>query len=311
MSDGDSCRHATRTAFHPQGLRFGYRPRQSDPVPYSSGQLLDETAITVVRERIFMRIAEYFANRTGVLGIFVCGSMADESADAASDIDVRVVVTPETFDEFCSNRHAAPESWGELLFNSGSMAPSMRVSHFRPIVKVDVFYYRPEDLRPSPWFTLPVKVLLDRDHSIMRLLEQSAGMTFSAPPEAVNETINQLLACTHEILRRVHRGELAYAQTILNEMRQLMIAADEHLGKRPPYGFSHFESECGDPALLDLIRKSYCGYESEPILRVAHRLATHFAKQLSRLNNAFALQRNDARDAAALRVILDLGRPPE
>jgi predicted nucleotidyltransferase len=277
-------------------------------VPFARGKLLDDATIAAARQRILTRIADYFSNRSGVLGLFLCGSIAEETADAASDIDFRVVVTPESYDEFCSMRDEAPESWGELLFNSGTMSNSMRVSHFRPFVKVDVFYYRPADLRPSPWYALPVTVLLDRDHTIAQVVKQSVGMTFTATAQQVNEAINQALACGHEILRRVHRGELGYAHHILDELRLLLITHDEFLHGRPPLGFAHFEELCADPLLLNAIRETYRHYDSDAVLESMQSLAHELNRQLTQLNNAFDLGRSPSRDAASFRPLFELGR---
>lgn len=260
------------------------------------------STITQEREEILKRLTDYFCERPGVVGLFVSGSVAEGTADAWSDLDVRVVVDGVHFEELCAQRHAAAENWGKLLFNTGAMGPNMCVSHFVPLVKVDVFYYRPADLNPSPWIARGIRVLLD-DHGVVRdLIQRSAGMTFRPDPAEVNRTINNAFANMHEVVRRVERGELAYAQSILAAVRWNIAVAEAYLHDRPPTGLAHFETDCDDVEVLRAVAADP-PHEAQSILVALKGLLPVLRKQMVALEKQFALCRNAERDEASLAVV--------
>jgi hypothetical protein len=55
------------------------------------------------------------------------------------------------------------------------------VSHFRPFVKIDVFYWTPSTFRPTPWFKMSAKVFVDRDGLVQSVLAESQSLEFPAP----------------------------------------------------------------------------------------------------------------------------------
>jgi predicted nucleotidyltransferase len=261
--------------------------------------------IIAVREQTLDRMLVYFRDREGVKALFVSGSLAAGTSDAWSDIDFRVVVAPEHYEAFLAERNMAPAAWGELLFNQVRPGSIHSVSHFRPFFKVDTFYYRPEYLIPSPWFTLPTRVLYDPDGLVQRVIRQSQGLEFAASAERVELSIRLGLAAAHEVLRRASRGELAYAEVILDELRQAVIDADDYLNGRPWYGFSHFESRA-DPSVVAAVHGSYCPLEQEVILTSLARLSELFGRQIVQLHQQFSLSRAAGEDEAALEAVVRL-----
>lgn len=101
------------------------------------------------------------------------------------------------------------------------------MSHFRPFLKIDVFYWTPEIFTPSPWFKLPAEVFLDRTGLVQRVLEASRSLTHLRPPDAeVSRVLSKAIAGAHEVVRRARRGEVYYAQTLLDELRAHMTRLD-------------------------------------------------------------------------------------
>jgi predicted nucleotidyltransferase len=248
-------------------------------------------------------LTDYFRERPGVVGLFVSGSVAEGTADAWSDLDVRVVVEEKHFKQFCAQRHTAPESWGQLFFNTGAMGPHMCVSHFAPLVKVDVFYYRPADLVPSPWIARGVRVLLD-EHGVVRdLMERSAGMTFRADLAEVDWTINNAFANAHEVVRRVERGELAYAQSLLAAVRWHIAVAEAYLHDRPPTALAHFETDCDDRKVLQAVADSHPPHNAESIMAALKGLLPLLRRQIASLGQRFSLGRDAERDEASMAVV--------
>lgn len=254
------------------------------------------------RERVLGRMVEYFRTREGVQALFVSGSLAAGTADAWSDIDFRVVVVAERHAAFLAERETAPATWGELLFNQVRPGTLHSVSHFRPFFKVDTFYYRPEHLVPSPWYTLPVRVLFDPEGRVEAVIRQSAGLEFVPTAAQVEETVRYGLAAAHEGYRRAVRGELCYAEAILNELREAILDADDFLNARPWYRFSHFESRA-DPEVVAAIHGSYCPLEREALLGALGRLVELFGRQVEALYRRFSHSISPVEARAALEAL--------
>lgn len=265
-----------------------------------------ELTITQARDSILSRMVESFRHRPGMLAMFLRGSLAEGTADAWSDIDFSVVVDDEHFDTFCTERHAAPEKWGELLFNSGSMGPNMCVSHFAPCVKVDVFYYRPADLAPSAWFTRAIRVFHDERGIVSKIIERSRGLDFHPDPSAINHSINQAIGSAHEVIRRIERGELGYAREILTDVRRRVAFLDDFLNNRPPAGLAHFETRCADPATRHAIAASHPrSHEPAAILAALKSLMPILARQIAALGAALTPARDVERDHKSLSLVVE------
>ena len=269
---------------------------------------IDPADIVAERDRVLDRMVRYFLDRSGTKALFLSGSLAAGTADAWSDIDFRAVVTPEVYEGFLAGRESAPSAWGDLLFNQVRPGTSHSVSHFRPFLKVDTFYYRPDQLIPSPWYTLPTKVLFDPEGLVKRVIEESRGMAFVPAADTVERSIGFGLAAAHEVLRRARRGELCYAKQILDELRLAVVDADDYLNGRPWYGLSHFESRA-DPRLVAVVQTSHGPLEREAILRNLGSLAERYREQILGLHRRFPLSRDLEADLAAVGVVHALLRP--
>jgi hypothetical protein len=69
------------------------------------------------------------------------------------------------------------------------------VSHFRPFVKIDVFYWTPEVFKPSAWFRMPTEVFLDRKGLVQSTLPESQSLALSPPNGAeVSRVLSKALA---------------------------------------------------------------------------------------------------------------------
>src|SRR5690242_18076576 len=108
------------------------------------------------REALLTQIVQDLSDDPAVIGVFVAGSLAAGTADAHSDIDLRVVVEPGAWSGFCADRLSRPTRWPGFLFNEWADDPACCVSHFETFGKVDMLYISADDLRPSPWLALPI-----------------------------------------------------------------------------------------------------------------------------------------------------------
>lgn len=253
------------------------------------------------REKLLENMVRYFKQQSGVMAIFVSGSVAEGTADCYSDIDFRVVVEKEALDFFIANKFAAPLMWGELMFNEYNLdrGRNVCVSHFKPFNKVDVFYYAKHDLIPSPWHNKGIKIIHDPFGIVRQMRDDSSGMQVAYTQEQAEALINKALACAHEVFRRANRGEIVYAMELLGEFRSKIIEADDMLHHRLPEGFSHFEKR-GGPELVSVIHASYCSGDKQKILQSLNALILLFKGLLVRLEQNYELSRDLPADMQSL-----------
>lgn len=246
----------------------------------------------------------WFKGDPNILGIFLGGSVAADRADAYSDIDLRIVVAPERHSHFVGKRQEIPKQWPGFLFNEWVPGTQHCVSHFQPFGKIDLFYYDAAKLTPSPWYGLPIKILHDPTGIVTDLVRRSEGLTFTVKDEDVDFSISKGLAAAHETYRRVERGELFYAQSLLDELRHHMMQADDWLHDRTPetMTMAKFEKR-GSCAVLADLDKSYCPCEGEAVSAALRSLVRGYRNQVLALHEKFQLSRPLKNDMAALDIV--------
>jgi hypothetical protein len=162
--------------------------------------MITHAELVEARDTLLERTVAFFTKQPDVIGIFLGGSMPAGSADAYSDIDLRIIATPEGQARLVAGRLEWPLLWGDLLFNEWLNGTQHCVSHFRPFLKIDVMYWTPNIFKPSPWFRMPARVFLDREGLIASVLAQSAALRFGPPaaPE-VSRVLSKALAGLHSM----------------------------------------------------------------------------------------------------------------
>ena len=78
----------------------------------------DSEELNAARQSLLDKVTEYFLARKGVEALYIQGSVAAGSADEFSDIDFRIVIQPEFYEQYISERFSAPQNWGEWLFKT-------------------------------------------------------------------------------------------------------------------------------------------------------------------------------------------------
>jgi hypothetical protein len=265
---------------------------------------MDPASLIAARERLLSVACEHFASDSNVIGVFLSGSLAADSADAYSDIDLRVVVTSEKHAEFVARRREIPKGWPGFLFNEWMPGAQHCVSHFRPFGKIDILYLNQDALRPSPWYGLPIKILYDPSGIIATLVAHSETLPFTISAGDVEHSISKGLAAAHEAYRRAKRGELLYAQTLLDEMRHHIMKADDWLFGRTPLTavYAKFEQR-GSPDVLEALTASFCAYDAAAVEAALVRLVKLYRRQLVALHQTFPLARPLENDLAGLDMI--------
>jgi predicted nucleotidyltransferase len=244
---------------------------------------VDPAELVRARDALLARATEHFLSLPGVVGIFVAGSLAAGTADAWSDIDLRVVVAPDAFARVIAARLDAPRAWGDWLFNVWDA--SYCVSHFRPLTKVDVFYYRADELAPSVWLALPVRILHDPDGLLAGVVTGSRELRPQHGTDDVRILLGKAIAHAHEVIRRAHRGELLYAQGLLCALRDYVVRADDWLAGRlsESAAVAHFETSARDPDLSRVLHATLECTDRDQLLRAARSLCAVLREYIPRL----------------------------
>ncbi|MCV9947595.1 AAA family ATPase [Rhizobium sp. BT-175] len=263
-----------------------------------------EPDLEEARHCLLSTALDFFRSDPSVAGVFLGGSLAAGSADVWSDIDLRVVVTSESHARFIEQRKEIPKRWPGFLFNEWVPGAQHCVSHFRPFGKIDIFYYDVAALRPSPWYRLPIEILYDPKGIVADLVAQSKGLQFQVSEEEIDFSISKGLAAAHEAFRRARRGELFYAQTLLNELRQHIMQADDWLHDRTPETavIAKFEKRASQNVVAAL-KTSYCLLEAGSILVALRSLVALYRGQVLTLHEKFRISRPVENDTAALDVV--------
>ncbi len=263
--------------------------------------------IVRARQMLLERTVSFFASQPDVIGIFLAGSLPAGTADAYSDIDLRIIATPDGQARLVAGRLEWPRQWGDLLFNEWLNGTQHCISHFRPFVKIDVFYWTAAMFKPSAWFKLPAQVLLDRQGVVRSVLAQSASLSFTPPAAGeVSRVVSKALAGAHEVVRRARRGELFYAQSLLDELRGNMTRLDAWmLGFEPESPQDLKLAGRVSPALLKAFEQSYAGLNAEDIDRAAVVLSGVLSHQICELHKKFDLARTLTTDLAAVALVTE------
>jgi len=263
--------------------------------------------IQQARQDLLGRVVEFFSKQPGVVGLLLAGSIPSGSADAYSDIDLRVFTTPETHADFVQERLEIPRQWGELLFNEWSDGSEVCVSHFQPFLKIDVFYWNIEKVKPSAWFNLPSKILLDRGEALHNFLTRCADIEFEKPSnQKVSHTVSKALACAHESLRRSRRGELFYAQSLLERVRSYAVLIEDWVNRFEPEIATDLKLEKRiSSRLQNVLKQAYPPLNARKIEESLIVICELLADQINDLHRSFTLDRALEKDLAAIELITD------
>jgi predicted nucleotidyltransferase len=253
--------------------------------------MISREELVEARQALLARTAAYFSQRPEVIGAFVAGSLAAGSADAYSDIDLRVVATPDGHTKLVAERLEAPAHWGDLLFNEWLDGAHHCVSHFRPFLKIDVFYLNVDSFLPSPWLKLPGDILLDRTGLIRDTIARSSQLPFPpVAPTEVSRVLSKALATAHEVVRRTRRGELVYAQSLLEELRSYVVRMEGWLHR----GLVH-----------RALAASYVPLNAPAIEGAVIVLSEVVAQQIPDLHRSYPLARSLQNDLHAITLVTD------
>ena len=261
---------------------------------------MDANLLITARRDLLEEAVSYFSSDAAVIGMFLSGSLPAGTEDAFSDIDLRLVIEPDEYARFLANRLDMPKQWKGFLFNVEGAQHC--VSHFRPFLKIDIFYYSQTEFCPSPWYTLPTSILYDPKNIVNKVLASSQPFLFEFNEKRVDWVISKGLAAAHEVYRRTRRGELLYAQQLLENFRTYMVEADDWNYQRVVTKPTDIKIDRRLPApLIDALTDSYV--PSNSIEAALQNLLSIYRKQVIDIHKTYKLSRSLENDLDAINVL--------
>jgi len=197
-----------------------------------------------------------------VEGAYVVGSMADETFDDYSDIDLYIVAKDDEYDEVYQERFRFAEQIGDVLSTFEVEWPNCQLlgAIYRNYVEVDFCYTTLEKAEVfSDWY----KILLDRTGRVRQTLVKK-DFTVDARKELKTQTDFALYNVLHAI-NMVKRGEYwSSIKQIETLRRRLVTLMDLSLGKDVAEEYRRLESLF--PLKVEKkLRKTLCVYSKKEI----------------------------------------------
>ncbi len=249
------------------------------------------------RKKLLDSIEKDFLYDDNVLAFFYGGSIGNENTDDYSDIDLRVVVVPEKIKEYISNKKTRPGNWGNVLYYEDVNPLSIyTVAHYDCFVKVDTFYYEPDDIRPSVWLK-NIKVIKDTDGKMAEILETSMLLTYEPSLKEFELWRSKFFAYLHEAYRRVMRKEYYYALSCIDNLRLLMSTAWYMDAGIQPNTFGDWAKYEGKRSQLEswqqsLLKSWECGRSTVEILNIMKSIVHEFKIVHRSLCNKLEIEEN-------------------
>lgn len=249
------------------------------------------------RSKLLTSIESDLLNDDNVLAVFYGGSIGSENTDLYSDIDLRIVVKPEKIKEYISNKNTRPNNWGNVLFIEDANPFSIyTVIHYDCFVKVDTFYYKPNDIHPSIWLK-NIKVIKDTNELMSGVLDKSMNLRYKPSLEEFELWRMKFFAYLHEIYRRVMREEYYYALDCIDNLRLSISMAwymDKGLQPNAFGDWAKYEAErSGLEDWQQSILKSWeCGRNTMEITGVMKSIVMEFKDVHRSLCNKLEVEEN-------------------
>lgn len=247
------------------------------------------------RQALMTAIEKDLLNDEDIIAVFYGGSIANDNTDLYSDIDLRIVVPPEKYQEFISNKKSRPKRWGNVLYFE-DLGPyvAYSIAHYDCFIKIDTFYYKPEDIQPSVWLQ-NIKIVRDTTGMLKDILNKSMRLSYEPTHEEVEIWRTKFFAYFHEAYRRAMRKELFYALKCIDSLRLSMITAWYlELGIQPnTFGdWAKYEGERSNLAdwQLSLLDSWECGRNTSEIINVMKSIVPEFKRIHKTLCNKVGME---------------------
>ena len=166
---------------------------------------LRDEKLSELRDTMLIDIIDGFKNTYEIEAIFIGGSLANSTQDNYSDIDLRIVVAEQYYDEYIKNKQKIVSRFGEVLFYEDIYPDApFTIAHYRNFLKVDLFIYTFSRLSPSIWLQ-GIKIIVDTSYKLESILEKSNLINYEVTSDDVEKWRGKIFSYIHEVYRRVMR----------------------------------------------------------------------------------------------------------
>jgi hypothetical protein len=165
-----------------------------------------------------------YYNDNDIIGVFLSGSLVDDSYDEYSDVDIRFVVqTTDLVGYIIKSKDKLLKGNRNILFFEPCYFKNALIAHFDNFIKADIFFYTPQMIIESSWLK-GMKIIKDTDNFLQNIKEKSKDLSYPVSNEIIEDTILKYFASSHECYRRIKRGEFLYANQLLQNMKSIIIS---------------------------------------------------------------------------------------
>lgn len=260
------------------------------------------------REELIRAIEGDLLTDENILGVFYGGSLGSNNTDLYSDIDLRIVVKDDVFENYKLNKNQRTKKWGRVLFFEGFPGSNYTVAHYDTFIKVDVFYYKVQDIQPSIWLQ-DIKIIHDTNDLLKNTLEKSAKLSYSTNVQEVEIWRTKFLAYTHEIYRRLMRKEIYYALNCLDNLRLSVVTGWYMDAGFQPNTFGDWAKLQGNRSKLseeqlDLLEQWYSSQDPDEIFNVVKKIIPEFLKVHKKLCDRLEIEANSKKMNEILNMVL-------
>ncbi|MFB4166779.1 aminoglycoside 6-adenylyltransferase [Virgibacillus sp. JSM 102003] len=248
---------------------------------FVSRHVVRDVGLPEYREKIMALIEKDLLNDDNVLAFFYGGSIANETMDQFSDIDLRVVVRSEKIEEYIANKNNRPSEWGNVLYIEDVNPYSIyTVIHYDSFIKVDTFYYKLEDIQPSVWLK-NIKIRKDNKERLAEILNKSMELSYEPSFDEFELWRSKFFAHLHEAYRRAMREEYYYAINCIDKLRLSIAGAWYMDAGHQPNALGDWAKYEGGRSELDSWQQSLlasweCGRSSVEIINVMKSIVHEF-----------------------------------
>jgi hypothetical protein len=217
-----------------------------------------------------------------VVAAFLGGSYVKGYADAYSDVDLCIITTDPSFEEFLNTREAFLRSLGDLVFWEDFDIPNISLYIFADDTEGELNYG--SESRFDQIHSGPFQILVDKKNILAE-----ASFPPSEPPssEQVKKLRRQIPGFWHELshfVTAMGRGQLWWARGQLEALRSICVNLarlnhnflDAEIGEEP-----YFKIETVMPVeQLSALRETFCRMEKEAMFKAVLAIV-HFYQEIA------------------------------
>jgi hypothetical protein len=243
-----------------------------------------------------------------IICLFYGGSIGTKTTDLFSDIDLRIVVKDEAFEQYRLNKKQRAQKWGTVLFYEDFPWASHSVAHYKGFIKVDSFYYKQKDIQPSVWLK-EIDIVSDRNSFMGWIQQESRRLEYKPSFDEFDIWRSKFFAYSHEVYRGVKRGEDFYSLNCLDSMRFLLSTGWFMEAGIQPNNPGYWAKLGGDRSRLQdwqesLLNKTLCRRDGESIMLSLSIVTQEFLRIHKVLCKKFGLEEGQERVNEIFKMIL-------